>query len=236
MARSRSGKAIGKAISESDVAMNVASWVAELFLRALGSTWRVSVEGPDPFAAGPGPHLGAMWHRNVLIASFLFRDKGITAPISRSRDGELISRLLVRLGYREPPRGSSSRGGARALLSLVRIVEEGTTISIQTDGPRGPERVSKIGMVSLARQTGRPISPLTCSARPCMRFASWDGTLLPFPFARVVCSYGPAIHVARDLDPDGEELVREALDRELNRLTDEADERFGLEASNRSSA
>lgn len=204
------------------------SRIATLFLRILGSTWRVEVEGPDPFAAGPGPHLGAFWHRNALIAAFLFRDKGFSVPVSRSRDGDLITQLLLGLGYTMPPRGSSSRGGAAALRALARQVEQGTTISIQTDGPRGPARVSKHGMVSLARRTGRPISPLAFSARPCFQFESWDGTLLPLPFARVLCNFGPAIEVPRDAEPEEEEAIRLVLDRELNRLTDEADTRYGL--------
>lgn len=228
MARSRIRKAIGKAVSESEFALNVMGRVSALFLRALGSTWRISTEGPTPFDTGSGPHLGAMWHRNALIGSFLFRDQGISAPVSRSRDGEFITRLLLNLGYRMPPRGSSSRGGAGALRALVRMVREGSTVAIQTDGPTGPARVSKIGMVSLARLTERPISPLTISARPCIQFGSWDGTLLPLPFARVLCSYGPAIAVPRDVTPEEEERLRAELDRELNRLTDEADARLGL--------
>lgn len=224
---------VGKVLFESRASVFIASRLATVFLRVLGATWRISVEGPDPFVDQPGPHLGAFWHRNALIAAFVFRDRGFSVPVSQSRDGELITQLLLGLGYTMPPRGSSSRGGASALRALVRMVEAGRTISIQTDGPRGPARVSKHGMVSLARQTGRPISPLTFSARPCFRFRSWDGTLLPLPFAQVLCSFGPAIPVPRDAEPSVEETLRDKLDRELNRLTDEADDRFGLVDENR---
>jgi lysophospholipid acyltransferase (LPLAT)-like uncharacterized protein len=88
-------------------------------------------------------------------------------------------------------------------------------------------------MLSLARQTGKPISPVGFSARPCIRFRSWDGTLLPLPFARVPCVYGPAISVPWNAEPDDEEVIRHQLDRELNRLTDEADGRCGLKDENR---
>ena len=206
-----------------------------VFLRFLGTTWRMSIEGSDPFVSRPGPHLLAFWHRNALIAAFVFRDRGISVPVSRSRDGELITQLLLGLGYAMPPRGSSSRGGASALRALVRTVEEGFTISIQTDGPRGPARISKRGMVRLARWTGRPISALTFLAKPCIRFRSWDGTLLPLPFSRVLCRFGAAIVVPRDADPDEEEMIRGELDRELNRLTDEADDRYGFKDPNRTS-
>ena len=223
----------GKALSENRAALFLASRIATIFLRMLGATWRISVEGPDPFVDRSGPHLGAFWHRNALIAAFMFRDRRFSVPVSRSRDGDLITQLLLGLGYATPPRGSSSRGGASALRALVNMVEEGFTISIQTDGPRGPARVSKYGMVSLARRTGRPISPLGFSAKPCIRFRSWDGTLLPLPFARVLCSFGSPIHVPRDAKPDEEEVIRQQLDCELNRLTDEADDRYGLIDPNR---
>jgi hypothetical protein len=172
-----------------------------------------------------------MWHRNAIVGAYYFRDRNIGAAVSRSRDGELITRLLLRLGFRMPSRGSSSRGGAAALLGLVRLVEAGTTITIQTDGPRGPARVSKVGIVSLARQTDQPITPLTFSARPCIQFKSWDGTLLPLPFARVLCSYGEPLAAPQDMD--AEESVRVALDDELNRSADEADARFDLVDPNR---
>ncbi len=215
----------------------IGSWItirlATMLLRTLGATWRFSVEGPSPFASESGPHLGAFWHRNALIAAFYFRDRGYSVPVSRSRDGDLITGLLLGLGYRPPPRGSSSRGGAAALRSLEKIVSQGTTVSIQTDGPRGPARVSKHGMVSLSRRSGIPMTPVAFSARPCFRFRSWDGTLLPLPFASVLCSFGPPIPVAPDASEEDENEAREHLDRELNRLTDDADDRFGLIDPNR---
>jgi lysophospholipid acyltransferase (LPLAT)-like uncharacterized protein len=220
-----------KAIFESEFATRALGFAAAFFLRALGATWRISTEGPDPFRTSAGPHLGAMWHRNAIVGAYYFRDRNIGAAVSRSRDGELITRLLLRLGFRMPSRGSSSRGGAAALLGLVRLVEAGTTITIQTDGPRGPARVSKVGIVSLARQTDQPITPLTFSARPCIQFKSWDGTLLPLPFARVLCSYGEPLAPPQDMD--AEESVRVALDDELNRSADEADARFDLVDPNR---
>lgn len=226
---------VGKVLFESRAAVFLAGRIGTVFLRILGTTWRISVEGFDPFVSRTGPHLLAFWHRNALIAAFVFRDRGISVPVSRSRDGELITQLLLGLGYAMPPRGSSSRGGASALRALMRTVEEGFTISIQTDGPRGPARISKRGMVRLARSTGRPISTLTFSAKPCIRFRSWDGTLLPLPFSRVLCRFGPAIVVPRDADPNEEEMIRGELDRELNRLTDEADDRYGFKDPNRTS-
>ncbi len=206
----------------------IASRLTVILLRMVGRTWRVAIEGPNPFATRTGPHLGAFWHRNALIAAYLFRDQGFSVPVSQSRDGDLITGLLLGLGYQMPPRGSSSRGGAAALRTLVRMVEDGTTISIQTDGPRGPARASKHGMVSLARRSGKPITPVAMSAQPCIQFKSWDGTLLPLPFARVVCRFAPPLDVPAEATPDEEDAIRLELDRVLNHITDEVDAACGL--------
>lgn len=203
-------------------------WIGGVTLRALGSTWRFSFEGDDPLHADAAPILGAFWHRNMLIAAFAFRDRSYAVPVSRSRDGELIVSLLRWLGYADLPRGSSTRGGTAALRGLVRIVQAGTTVSIQPDGPRGPARKSKDGVVALARLTGAEIVAIGFSASPCLRFRSWDATLLPLPFAKVVCEFGTRFTVANETSCEREAEVLAALDLALNRLTDRLDERMGL--------
>jgi 1-acyl-sn-glycerol-3-phosphate acyltransferase len=127
---------------------------------------------------------------------------------------------------------------ARALRALgarwrVRVEGLDTTAAggLLSDGPRGPARQSKIGVVRLARLTGVPITPVALSARPRLRLRTWDRTLLPMPFVRVVCRFGDPIAAPRDADPEREEWLRRALDRELARLTEAADARLGLGGS-----
>ena len=93
------------------------------------------------------------------------------------------------------------------------------TLSLQTDGPRGPARVSKPGIVALARLSGVAITPVAFSVRPCLRFRSWDRTLLPLPFARIVCHYGAPIEVPSDADEEMEEALRRRLDEQLEALS-----------------
>lgn len=197
--------------------------IAALLLRALGATWRIRTEGVDPLPPGHPAVVAAFWHRNVLIASHYYRDRGFSVAVSRSRDGDRIAALLSSLGYQPTPRGSSTRGGAAALRRLYRLVSSGVTVSVQTDGPQGPARVSKIGVVTLGRLVQRPITIVTFAAAPAIRFKSWDGTLLPLPFARVVCRYGDPIHVPADADETQEETIRRRLDDALNELTDDLD-------------
>ena len=223
-----------KGLLRTPAAKRTLARLAGWLLRALGATWRVSIEGPNPTV---GPHartvVGAIWHRDFLIVAYVFRDRGFGVPVSRSRDGDLITDVLLRLGFADSPRGSSSRGGAAALRALVRLVRSGTTIAIPTDGPLGPARVSKSGVAALTRVTAVPMAPLTCSARPCIRFRSWDGTLLPLPFARVVCAFEPTREIDTDATPAEEERFCLELDASLNRLTDALDDRLGLHDVNR---
>ncbi len=199
-------------------------WLGALLLRALAASWRVTSEGGDPFAPSfPGPRLGAFWHRNVLIATAVFRDRGYTTTVSRSRDGDLITAVLTRLGYRPPSRGSSSEGGVAAARRVTRLLQAGVTAAVVTDGPRGPARRSKPGVVTLARLTGVPITPVAFAAHPCLRFRSWDEMLLPLPFAHVPCCIATPIPVARNTTPDDDDRIVQALDQTLSEMTDTLD-------------
>jgi lysophospholipid acyltransferase (LPLAT)-like uncharacterized protein len=206
------------------------SWLAAASLRLLGRTWRVTIEG-DADLDGDANHLAGFWHRDLIVAAYLFRDRGFCAPVSRSGDGDLIASMLAHLNYAEVPRGSSSRGGASALLSCVRLMRQGRTLSVQTDGPRGPARESKIGIATISRLAQVPITPVSFSANPCFRFPSWDGLLLPLPFARVTCRYGDRLGLARDADPAAEADLCRKLDVQLNVSTSELDSHHGLAAS-----
>ncbi len=223
-----------KALLNHPISVSCLSALAALVLRILGSTWRVHVTGANPVEASGGEaQIGVFWHRNALIASYLFRDLGFAVPVSQSRDGNLIAALLMRLGYLPPPRGSDSRGGSGALLSVARLVQAGTTVSIQSDGPRGPARRSKPGVVALSRITGAPITPVAISAAPCIRFDSWDGTLLPYPFARVRCDFAEPLVAAPVKDTEAEDEFREQIDHRLNERTDALDDELGFIDANR---
>ncbi len=186
-------------------------------LRALGVTWRIRVDGPDPFQGADPLVLGA-WHRSLLIAAYCWRDRGLVIPVSRSRDGDWIDSVLGRLGFAESARGSSSRGATTLLRELIRRVRRGETIGMLPDGPRGPSGVAKPGIVALARMTGAALVPVGIAARPVWRFASWDRAELPRPFARVQCVYGEPLRVPGDAGPEALEQERLRLEAALDRV------------------
>jgi lysophospholipid acyltransferase (LPLAT)-like uncharacterized protein len=126
--------------------------------------------------------------------------------------------VLDRLGYGPAPRGSSSRGGPAALAGAIRAAEEGRAIGVLCDGPRGPARRCKPGVLAIARATGVPLYPVAVAARPAITFPSWDRTLLPLPFARVLFTGGAPLHVPASATRDDLESLRSHLEQELDRL------------------
>ena len=186
-------------------------WLSSTLVRLLGATWRVEVLGLDPRVATgpvapPRAHLAALLHQSLVVSAWVFRDLGYCVAVSRSRDGSLVAATLRALGYTDPARGSSSRGGSAALLGLLRQLESGTTVAVLVDGPRGPAGVAKPGIAALARHSAAPIQPVALAARPALRLRSWDRSLVPLPFARVVCAYG------EPLAPPGEDANKERED------------------------
>jgi lysophospholipid acyltransferase (LPLAT)-like uncharacterized protein len=142
---------------------------------------------------------------------------------SRSRDGELVSRLARGFGL-SVVRGSSSRGAATALRALVRLIrEQRAEVAVIPDGPRGPRWVAHPGAVILAKLGQAPIVPLGFGVSRGMVLGSWDAFLVPRPFARAVLIFGDPLRVPADADRGSLEVYRRMLEQTLTRLTREAD-------------
>lgn len=171
--------------------------------------------------------IAAAWHSRILLLGHLYRGWDGVALVSRSEDGEIIARMLQRQGQ-ETVRGSTSRGGARALARMVMKLRERNRVAvIIPDGPRGPRFRVQPGIIALAAKTGYPIVPMTYSARRMKVFNSWDRFILPAPFTRCRVVYGRPLRVPPGLDRAGAEAHRKYLEDALNAITRQADARFG---------
>ena len=166
-------------------------------IRALAATWRWHVEGYAHYesivASGRQPIM-AFWHGRILPATVFFKNRGIVVITSQNFDGERIAGIIRRFGY-GTARGSSSRGGARALVQLRRDLAAGRPAGFTLDGPRGPARVAQPGAVFLAGATGYPILPFHFEASRFWEMNSWDRTQVPKPFSRVALAIGAPLHV-----------------------------------------
>ena len=144
--------------------------------------------------AGKQPIL-ALWHGRILAGLHYFRRRGVVVITSQNFDGEWIARILTRFGFRTA-RGSTSRGGVRALVQLRKQMGEGRPAAFTVDGPRGPARVAQAGAVWLAGATGNPILPFHIEANRCWTLGSWDHSQIPKPFSTVAIAIGPPVFVS----------------------------------------
>jgi hypothetical protein len=165
----------------------------------------------------------AFWHGRILPGTLYFRGRGIVVITSENFDGEWIAGIIERFGY-GTARGSSSRGGLRALLQLKRDMAAGHPAAFTVDGPRGPGRVAQPGAVWLAKATGQPVVPFHIEASRHWTLASWDRTQIPKPFATMAIAIGEPFYVSPDSDDDGLERARQDLQQRLFALESRARE------------
>jgi lysophospholipid acyltransferase (LPLAT)-like uncharacterized protein len=194
-------------------------------IRLLGATWRIRIEDEERFdrARTLSPHvIFAVWHGRMLPFAFTHRNRRVHVLASQHHDGEMLGQTIRRLGFGHV-RGSSTRGGTGAILALVETVRAGFDAGLTVDGPRGPRFVVKPGVVEVARQTGAAILPITSASDRHRTFRSWDAFELPAPYARVVVRYGEPLLVDANADRVGVEARRQEVERELMRITAEAD-------------
>ena len=187
----------------------------------IGRTWRFEViaeEGVVPVVFGevPGPEIYCFWHQCVLPCTVYFRHSRAIILISRSFDGELITRTLRLFGF-GAVRGSSSRGAHEGLLGLKQVIESGRTAIFTADGPRGPIYRTKMGPIKLASLTGAPIGAFHLEPQHAFTMRSWDHFLVPMPFTRIAVSWAQWTNVPTDLPDDQFEQKRQELNAAIER-------------------
>ena len=137
-----------------------------LLIKGLWRTLRVRFIGreiPEGIKAAGGQYVMAFWHGHLLMMVYAYVGRKLTFLVSWHRDGELITRVMKRFGM-VATRGSSTRGGLRALHALMKRAKEGYDIAFTPDGPRGPARMAQVGVVQTARLSGLPIVPIGAAA------------------------------------------------------------------------
>jgi hypothetical protein len=205
--------------------------IVQFLLWIVSRTWRFEViaeEGVTPVVYGekPGPEVYCFWHQCVLPCTVYFRHSHAVILISRSFDGELITRILRLFGY-DAVRGSSSRGAKEGLLGLKRTIESGKTAIFTADGPRGPIYQTKMGPIKLAQTTGAPIGAFHLEPERAWTMRSWDRFLIPKPFTRICVSWAQWTHVSADLPPEQFEAKRQELNAKIERARLRAYRHFG---------
>jgi heptosyltransferase-1 len=140
-----------------------------------------------------------------------------------SNDGELMSQILQDFGYLTV-RGSSSKGGVRALIEIIKYARQGHTLAFAADGPRGPYHKLKAGVVYAAQKTGMPLLPINCSPEYKIVVSKlWDKTIIPLPFSKTIQIYGEPIYIN---DGDNIEEKVAFVEEKLNKLFEFTDKYY----------
>lgn len=181
----------------------VAVQLAEWLVRVLFATVRVRTVGalPRRDAASPGGVVFAFWHAEILGFMVHVAPSGPHAMISQSKDGELIAQLSAKFGA-VGIRGSSSRGGAAALLEAVQLAKDGQAVAITPDGPRGPRHSVAPGVVKIAQRAQVPMVPVRFGYSRAWRLKSWDRFEIPKPFSTMCVAFGAPLMVPAAADAD----------------------------------
>lgn len=154
----------------------------------------------------------ATWHEMLWHGIGAVRDEGVCVLVSTHRDGEMIARVVARQGF-NLARGSSTRGGAQGLRDFLRVsrAHPDVDLCVTVDGPKGPRRELKPGVLFTAAMTGLPIVPLAVAVDHAWRLGTWDRLLIGKPFTRAIVTFGEEVPVPRDMDRDA--LVRDYTPR-----------------------
>ena len=208
-----------------------AGWLGRAALSLLARTWRtefLNQENLDGAAKeGPGCFL-SMWHGRMIFALPTYARRGWHVLVSLSGDGDISEKLLEANGY-FVIRGSSSRGGARALREMLKVLDEGAVLFITPDGPRGPMHAMNPGLAFMARATGRKIVPLGFAADRAWHADSWDHFTIPKPFARDCVVYGEPVSVSREADDEAQEQATKLVQSRTLAAEREGFEHIGCE-------
>ena len=213
--------------------LTLVSWIVAALLRLIGITLRPTMTFEEGAVRGLDeihPGIFPFWHRCVLPAAWLFRNQQLAVMTSQSRDGEYIARVIRRFGFL-PVRGSSSRGGQRALLEMKDLLAEAHGVAFTIDGPRGPRYVAKKGPVWLARMSGVPITAFYVAVERAWVLETWDALMIPKPFSRIYVRVARKIFVPPDADDPAMENYHAEMQAALERVTAFAESQFARNAN-----
>jgi lysophospholipid acyltransferase (LPLAT)-like uncharacterized protein len=195
-----------------------------LAIRFIGPTLRIAVSFEDgaPDNLESRPIIGAFWHRCVFTATYAWQNLNLRVMTSRSFDGEYIARIIEKFGF-VAVRGSSSRGGSRALLEMKREIDAGWAVAFTIDGPRGPIYVAKPGPVWLARSTGAPIIPFFIALENAWVLKTWDRFMIPKPFSRALMRVSRNVVIPSEAGDAGMDAFHKEMQAALDRAREFAE-------------
>ena len=224
-----------KRIVKSSFAGRIASLLIGAYIRLVSSTSRWTYVNVDRFHEAANEGHGvilAFWHGRMLMLPKVrsLTDRRAHMLISSHRDGEIIANGVKSFGIEfirgsaaNPKKPQKDKSGAPAITQMLAALGNGDVVGLTPDGPRGPGRRSKIGVIRLAKMSGAPIVPGAFSVSRGKELKTWDNFLVAAPFSRGYYVAGDPIYVPPDADVEGQGSARKALEDALDDVTRKAD-------------
>lgn len=228
-----------QSITSSAAFQTALSWVLAKYMQFCAATKSWERRGREHLDVCTGTGEGmvaAFWHSRIGLSFMGWDRKAPQTPtmlISRSREGDFIARFARNLsiatvrGSSRNTRKTKQKGGMTAFRDMARAIENGACMGLTIDGPRGPRQRASMGVIQLARTTGKPIMIFSWSVTHKKVFNSWDRFILPVPFGKGVVIWKEPIYVPANADDEQMEALRLELEQKLNEATREADEAVG---------
>ena len=221
-----------KRAGNSPALLRFAGRTSGAYMRFVRLTSSFVIEPANPFELyrDQAPFIIATWHGQQLMVGYLLgpgrRMRGL---VSKSSDGEISAAYLQSFGM-EIVRGSGGRdrrytvekGGVRAFIALKKSLDEGITVGSVADITNTVRRRCGLGIVALARASGRPVVPLGLATSHWIALNTWDRATIHLPFSRGACAVGAPITVRRGADDTMMEQKRLEIENSLNAVTDRA--------------
>jgi len=192
-----------------------------LLVKLLGLSIRFRQVGEEKLGDFPKGYILACWHGQQLMGFYYFRGRGYVILSSRHRDADYSSSIMRRFGWRIV-RGSSTRGGARSLIKLLRYLRKGVPVALTPDGPQGPIYHIEAGIVYLAQKTGLPIIPVAFAFQRAKYLDTWDRFVIPYPFTRCIVYFGTPVFVPHCPDEERRQEEKNKVAAALHQANDYA--------------
>jgi len=229
---------IARKIRKSNGLRIAAAWLTASYIRIIRKTTRWTVEGEEAVlkhAETGAPMIAVIWHGRLLIApTLVVKDRKAVAMISNNNDGDTIARTVAHFGISSvrgstynPRKGDKDKGGSRAFRDAIDALNDGATLCMTPDGPRGPRMRAQMGAASLSIAANAVIVPVAFRTRSGFVLKNWDRFFVAFPFGRGSLIFGDILKPPQDKSPEVQETFRREIEMALNDITNKADEQMG---------
>lgn len=212
----------------------LSQYVGPMLIRLYSSTFRVHITNQQhaaPYLQETHDGIFSLWHGRMFPLIYQHRHKRIHILISKHKDGEYVNAIVKGIGY-GTIRGSSTSGGGRALMEMIKKAGTGKNFAFTPDGPKGPSGKIKSGLIFFAQHAHLPIIPVGASAEKYFELRSWDNYLIPKPFSRIYLVYGTPLNIPKKLTSKERTHYTNQLETLMNNATAQADHLAGRQNTN----